>query len=504
MSKEISNPLTAFKAVTIFNLDINYTTGFKKLPKKEEERLYGQLPPEQFITSGQAKLYPRSEIQNFDTIRVYARNLCRQAGISFMGGFAIPDHRVPDLVNAIEEQRARYLDVKANFIATAAAKSNEWIETAPDQYKPILRSCTYSEKELDSKLGFEYSYFRIAAIESEDGSVVSEGLVKQASSMSDKLLEEIQKDALEAWTQTLSKKDQCSQSTVNRIRKLLDKLNDLAWLSPKTTAISDEASAIVNALPDKGPITGKDFMSFRYLVLVLSDPEKINSLADANWKNRKADSQNEVLDLAPAAKPKPTVEATDVIDDDSEEEEIDMFGSQATQIQAPADEATIDPTFDDEQVDMFGINDETKVVQEADANSVCDEASQEDEIIPDVSKSNTSPKENGKAAIREIKSIFDCAPEDSATQEQHEDLDLSAEQISDNPSQDPWDAGSKDEVDIFGVHTDFNPDLSHEDDGDDDEIDMWGTVSPSMSSTQAVDDVLSRQGGADFPVTDGF
>jgi hypothetical protein len=486
MSKEISNPLTAFKAVTIFNLDINYTTGFKKLPKKEEERLYGQLPPEQFITSGQAKLYPRSEIQNFDTIRVYARNLCRQAGISFMGGFAIPDHRVPDLVNAIEEQRARYLDVKANFIATAAAKSNEWIETAPDQYKPILRSCTYSEKELDSKLGFEYSYFRIAAIESEDGSVVSEGLVKQASSMSDKLLEEIQKDALEAWTQTLSKKDQCSQSTVNRIRKLLDKLNDLAWLSPKTTAISDEASAIVNALPDKGPITGKDFMSFRYLVLVLSDPEKINSLADANWKNRKADSQNEVLDLAPAAKPKPTVEATDVIDDDSEEEEIDMFGSQATQIQAPADEATIDPTFDDEQVDMFGINDETKVVQEADANSVCDEASQEDEII------------------REIKSIFDCAPEDSATQEQHEDLDLSAEQISDNPSQDPWDAGSKDEVDIFGVHTDFNPDLSHEDDGDDDEIDMWGTVSPSMSSTQAVDDVLSRQGGADFPVTDGF
>lgn len=422
-ANQIGNPLAAFKSVTIFNLDISYTPGFKKLPKAELQRLYGSVPPEKYITSGQARLYPRSEVQIFDTFRVGARALCRQAGISFMGGFAVPVHRVPNLVKSLDELRNKFIVAKAGFIANAAAKSQVWIESAPDEYKSILRSCTYSSDELDRKIGFEYSYFQISTgdSDSDDGEVVSvsDGLVRQASSMSDKLLEEIQKDALDAWTQTISKKDQCTQSTVNRVKKLLGKLEDLSWLSPKTTAISRQANAIVEALPDKGPITGKDFYSFRYLVLLLSDKDKIHTLADQSWQQ----------------------------------------------------------TGDEDDISVFSEPNNTRSKEEL---------------------------EIGNAAISAVKSIFDSGDDQGVIDEETDELDfmsfstphpVSNTSLSDQPESvdDPATNEGHDNptgTDVVDIE-------------DEEQLDIFGGISPT-NQTLAVDDALSLQGGADFPVTKGF
>lgn len=361
-SIEVSNPLEAFNQVTIINLDINYTPGHKKIPKDQEEHLYGgNLPPDQFITSGQGKLYPRSEIQVFDTMRVAARALCRQAGISFMNGYAIPDHRVPDLLLVLEDLREKYIKAKELFICTAEKKSLEWISQAPKEWQPVLKSCTYDKEELNRKIGFEISYFRISGTAPTDELTVSKGLVNQASSMSDQLIDEISKDALDTWIQTLSKKQECSQSTVNRIRKLLDKLYDLAWLSPKTTAIADHIKSIITSLPTKGLLKDKDFTTFRYLVLLMSDPVKFKTLADSDAMLQRDDDDEVVFSVR---KNRSIQSISDQVDDSStaepDDEQLGIFGPSTGTVKSTKTNArgilTGMDEDDDDDIVLFGFS----------------------------------------------------------------------------------------------------------------------------------------------------
>lgn len=276
------NPIENLGSVTIINLDISYTPGFKKLSRKELSRIYGkELPPQEFITQGQGRMYPRSAVQIFDTLRVSARSICCGAGIGFLGGYAIPDSKIDDVMFELDKIRDRYLRAKQDFIAQAAKNSMDWIDSAPIEWQPALRGSTYSSAELDRKIGFEYVMFRMSPVESDGEKDTTEGLAKQAGGMSQRLLEEISQSADKAWAETLSNKDKCKQCTVDRIRKLCEKLHDLAWLSPKCQRLSEEVKSVMAELPVSGSLEGKDFMAFRALVLILRDPEQLQAVAES-------------------------------------------------------------------------------------------------------------------------------------------------------------------------------------------------------------------------------
>ncbi len=281
---EIKNPIEHLGKVTVVSLDICYTPGFKKIPRKDLERMYGgQLPPEEYITQGQGRLYPRSAVKVFDTMRAQARRICRDAGVSFMGGYAIPDDKRAGVIAELEEVRSKYLKAKADFIADAKVKSNEWIQGAPDEWQPVLSQVTYTSEDLDRKIGFDFVVFRMDAVvpDSDEESDTTAGLERQTRGMADQLLYEISQDANDAWRETLKDKDACRQSTAERVRKLCAKLHDLAWLSPKAKNLSDYVKQVLDSLPSKGMIEGKDFVAFRGLVLMLADPNKVDEAAEA-------------------------------------------------------------------------------------------------------------------------------------------------------------------------------------------------------------------------------
>lgn len=304
---EITNPISHLGKVTIVSLDVCYTPGFKKIPRKDLESKYGTLPPEEYITQGQGRLYPRSAIKVFDTLRAQARRICLDVGVSFMGGYAIPDDKRAGVIAALNEVQKKYLEAKTAFIADARNKSAEWIQGAPSEWQDVLSRVTYSSEELDRKIGFNFVVFRIDAVQPADDSEgdVTSGLENQTRGMADQLLYEISLDANDAWRETLKDKTACRQSTADRVRKLCGKLHDLAWLSPKAKNLSDYVRQVLDSLPDQGMIDGKDFVAFRGLVLLLADPKKVDEAADA-MKTKQMMSGFAIG--APIKKPKPSPE----------------------------------------------------------------------------------------------------------------------------------------------------------------------------------------------------
>lgn len=468
---EIKNPIENLGAVTIIHLDISYSPGFKKLPRKELQRIYGkELPPQEYITQGQGRLYPKQAVQIFDTLRVSARAVCRQAGISFMGGFAIPDNRVAEVLESLQKLQKSFLEEKAAFIRHAGRNSQAWIEQAPAEWQQILRGSTYTSEELDRKLGFEFAFFRMNPVIQNDskGSASSFGLEKQANGMAGQLLNEISKDALEAWTETLKDKDKCQQRTVDRIRKLCGKLHDLAWLSPRTKALSEQVTSVMEDLPKSGPIEGSHFMAFRGLVLVLADPEKIDVISRA--KSSKDKQQDIFAGFQQEDSEQSPVVSNEIVD------------SEDAASEAP------DPLFADFSEESEG--DVPPLVVSAD--DACIEAEESSDVAD----------------------AEGPAPDSFFTQFQSDDDDGHSLEMASGTDGYGIDAGSPDDLgdeesseDGRLVRSLFDSDsVVNDADIQEFENDIFGTAERQRSETPqpAVKSVAALKGAADFPVTQSF
>jgi len=340
---------------------IHLWTARKKL---KPEMLEGKIPPAKLASLGSMRVIDPEKLKPFEKIKRRATKVLEDNGIKFLGGYAVPQEKIHDVVAELEALKTQFYDLKTNFIPNYDRWVTEWVEKdweRPEWREAIKHSVT-PKAAVDAGIQFGYAACRVAP----DGDKhLSSTLGSQVRGLSDQLYAETAETAERLLETGLATRGHVTQTTLNTVRKMNTKLKGLMFLSTDVKALADYIDEILAGLPKSGVVNGTQYNQVVTLVSALSDEESIRRLIkNLNIANG-ADApeatvvlpqaQPEVVSAQPkAAQERPTVEnVVDVVPLEAQtmdEEELagtadfsELFGAATSMQPASEDEPEPEP-----------------------------------------------------------------------------------------------------------------------------------------------------------------
>lgn len=317
--------------VVAVNLDIHIWSARKKLKKEDLKRVSNdQLPPPEVASLGSKKICDPKEIAKFEALKRRAIRACGAVGVRFLGGYAVPQTKIKDLIVELEAIRDEFEQAKKGFINRYDSIVSMWIASHPDWESAIRRSIT-PVKEVDSALSFGYQAFKVApAGGEEDDQTLAEidGLTRQANGLADRLFAEIATQALKTLEESFKGKASVTRRAIRPIIAIRDKLDGLSFLDPRVYPVMTWIEELLADLPKNGPIEGTPLMTLESALITLSDESRIKELG-ASRLSGKSEASTETKVSRPKTKVgNPIVDdQLDVFDDvgiaAKEEDEMD-------------------------------------------------------------------------------------------------------------------------------------------------------------------------------------
>ena len=215
-----SNATQVLEQLILVSLsDITSISGRRKL-KREDLGNSADLPPDVLVSLGSKKIIDPQLINPFTRKKNSAHALCLEAGIKFMGGYAIPADKVNDLIGKLNVLKGEFYDYKKEFMK---ADFNSWINSFEEKYRSILlRDAAIDLSYMDSQIQFGFTAIHITPY---GNSVIQDGLTGQVKSLADEVYEDVA-DVVEGFLKNRNP-DAFSQHTLNPLRRCGDKLASL-------------------------------------------------------------------------------------------------------------------------------------------------------------------------------------------------------------------------------------------------------------------------------------
>ena len=222
------------------------------------------------FTAGSVRYINPDELKVYAASRQQANRACRNRGVRFLSGWAVPDEGVAPLVAELNPIAQRVELAKADLIAGWDEKLRSWQELQP-QVMPYAGKFPTAE-HTDRQTGARLSVYRIhpASIQSE----AKDGIQVEVDGLAGRVLQEIAQDVQDTWKPGAS---QASQRIKNLLKRLAGKCRTLEFLGGNlgsTAAFIEEA---IRRLPSEGPIQGADFAVLAGILGILSSPEKMQN-----------------------------------------------------------------------------------------------------------------------------------------------------------------------------------------------------------------------------------
>jgi hypothetical protein len=109
--------ITTLDKLVICHIDCAIWSGRKKLRPEDLQLANGsQLPPKDVASLGSKKICDPEALAQFDRLKKEAQRLCEQVGVRFLGGYAIPDTRIDQLLPELDRIGQEFARVKQSFI----------------------------------------------------------------------------------------------------------------------------------------------------------------------------------------------------------------------------------------------------------------------------------------------------------------------------------------------------------------------------------------------------
>ncbi|MBQ0601684.1 DUF3150 domain-containing protein [Klebsiella oxytoca] len=260
-----SNATQVLEQLILVSLsDITSISGRRKL-KREDLGNSADLPPDVLVSLGSKKIIDPQLINPFTRKKNSAHALCLEAGIKFMGGYAIPADKVNDLIGKLNVLKGEFYDYKKEFMK---ADFNSWINSFEEKYRSILlRDAAIDLSYMDSQIQFGFTAIHITPY---GNSVIQDGLTGQVKSLADEVYEDVA-DVVEGFLKNRNP-DAFSQHTLNPLRRCGDKLASLAFIAPSVQSLSDYVNQVMKDIPLTGKVTGKPYNDILSLLNNLRDP----------------------------------------------------------------------------------------------------------------------------------------------------------------------------------------------------------------------------------------
>jgi len=249
--------LTVLEEIVLFILDIRLWTGRKKL-KEEDLAVNGidtnQLPPGTLASLGSKKIIGSDALSPFQSFKREAEKLLLATGVRFLGGYAVPAEKAPEISQRLSELQTNFQSAKTTLLQEYDQKVREWIVSNPPEWAPIIQASVDSVATVDKALQFG---FTPVTIQPPKEMPDSDPLEHQAEGLYGQLCHEIRTMAKTAFDASYVGKSQVTRKALRPIHAIREKLVALAFLDQQIPPLIHSIDDSLNQLPVSGPIEGQ-------------------------------------------------------------------------------------------------------------------------------------------------------------------------------------------------------------------------------------------------------
>jgi hypothetical protein len=220
--------------MAVVSLDIAIWSGRKKLRPEDFKNVADeQIPPERLASLGSKRIFNPEALAVFNTLKKRATRLLETVGTRFLGGFAVPEHQLTEVVQGLETLREAFLAAKSDFLDQYDAEVLHWIDQNPD-WRHLIEREILTPAEVAKKFGFAVRVYRVnpPAPSAAADEPVNRGLHEVLAGLGRGLFAEVAQEARELWRASFEGKPQVTQKALRPIRIIREKLSGLAFVDP--------------------------------------------------------------------------------------------------------------------------------------------------------------------------------------------------------------------------------------------------------------------------------
>ncbi|MBD1401860.1 DUF3150 domain-containing protein [Pelovirga terrestris] len=249
--------LTVLEEIVLFILDIRLWTGRKKL-KEEDLAVNGintsQLPPGTLASLGSKKTISTEALSPFQSMKREAEKLLLATGVRFLGGYAVPAGKAPEISSRLMDLQTNFQAAKATLLLEYDQKVREWITANPPEWASVIQASVDSVTTVDKALHFGFTPVTIQPPKTMPD---SEPLEEQAEGLYGQLCNEIRTTAKTTFDASYVGKQSVTRKALRPINAIREKLVALAFLDSEIPPLINSIDDTLNQLPLSGPIEGQ-------------------------------------------------------------------------------------------------------------------------------------------------------------------------------------------------------------------------------------------------------
>lgn len=253
---------------------IHLWTARKKL---KPTMLEGKIPPATLASLGSMRVIDPEELKPFEKIKRRATAIVENSGVKFLGGYAIPEASIHDVVGELNKLKDEFYDLKSSFISRYDTLVTDWInrEWEKSEWREAIRSSATPKGVVDDGLQFGFAACRVAP---DGDDRLSDLLNGEVRGLADQLFADTASDAERLLETGLASRGHVTQTTLNTLRRMNAKLQGLMFLSGDVRQLTSYIGELLDDLPTSGVVNGSQYNQVVTLVSALSDEDSIKNL----------------------------------------------------------------------------------------------------------------------------------------------------------------------------------------------------------------------------------
>ncbi|MGM8936883.1 DUF3150 domain-containing protein [Pseudomonas neustonica] len=275
---------------------IHLWTARKKL---KPTMLEGRIPPATLASLGSMRVIDPAELKPFEKIKRRATSLVESKGVKFLGGYAIPDTLIHEIVADLNELKVEFYAAKKDFISRYDFLVNDWInrEWDKEEWREAIKASVTPLSAVDQGIQFGFAACRVAPDGDEKLSDLLDGEVR---GLADQLYADTASEAEDLLSTGLATRGSVDQRTLNTLRRMNSKLKGLMFLSNDVRSLNSYITDLLDELPTSGVVTGGQYSQVVTLVSSLSDEGSIKRLIK-HLKNAAGDDDEQFQFAVPSS-----------------------------------------------------------------------------------------------------------------------------------------------------------------------------------------------------------
>lgn len=227
----------------------------------------GKLPPKEVTKSlGLKAIIDSVHLREFDRIKHRAEALLAGCGVRYLSGWAIPDDKSAQVLQALDRIVASYIDAKTVFLLHYDEYVEAWAQKNPS-FADGIRNSRLAPSDVASRFSAGYEAFRLQPVTDEKAAALEQSL----GGLAGELLDDVSQCAKTFFRESFLGKDRANRKTVNALLRIRERLNGLSFLSKDILPLISLIDEVAAVMPKEGYFGGDAFWKLSSVVQTLAD-----------------------------------------------------------------------------------------------------------------------------------------------------------------------------------------------------------------------------------------